>query len=442
MNAPLHVHQDLPPWMVLPFMFWMGACIGSFLNVCVFRIPQHLRLWDQLKSIANRGSFCPRCQTPIRWYDNLPIFGWLSLRGRCRDCEQRISMRYPLLELFNALLFVLVYWLEVPFGFGQALSTSSVFADLGPQTIPGLGSLSPLVFLHLRVAFHLVLIEALLVATLIDWDQMIIPDACTIPQTIFAVTASTIFGRLHLVPAWHQDPQLLRDFRIALPKSLHPWLTPEWDIPAWFTTSPHLHGFLVSVAGLVVGALLVVAVRSIGTRILRQEAMGDGDIFLMAMVGAFIGWQATVLAFFLAAFLATILVSGAWLSSRRFRLDKEIAYGPYLSLGTVLILLGWREVWEHFAKRFFSLGPILIPLAIAMLIFLPVALYTMQGFKWLIGIPLHPPAPIGVWTAADQSFFLAGENVDRNQGHWKSENDWPGNAAARGTSFEEQWKNP
>ena len=233
MNATLHVHQDLPPWLILPFMFWMGACIGSFLNVCVFRIPQHQGLWGQLKSIANRGSFCPRCLTPIRWYDNVPIFGWLSLRGRCRDCGQKISMRYPLIELFNALLFVLVYWLEVPFGFSQALSTSTVFADLGPQTIPGLGSLSPLVFLHLRVAFHLVLIEALLVATLIDWDLMIIPDACTIPQTIFAVVASTIFGRLHLVPAWHQDPQLLRDFRIALPKSLHPWLTPEWDVPAW-----------------------------------------------------------------------------------------------------------------------------------------------------------------------------------------------------------------
>ena len=149
-------------------------------------------------------------------------------------------MRYPLVELFNALLFVLVYWLEVPIG-GGYLSTSTVFADLGPQEIPGLGSLSPLMFLHLRVAFHLVLIEALLVATLIDWDLMIIPDATTIPQTLFAVVASTLLGRLHLVPAWHQDPHLLRDFRITLPKALHPWLTPAWSVPEWFSTSPHLH---------------------------------------------------------------------------------------------------------------------------------------------------------------------------------------------------------
>jgi len=419
-------------------MFWMGACIGSFLNVCVYRIPLANSLWDQLKCIAVRGSFCPRCKTPIHWYDNIPIIGWLSLRGRCRSCGQSISMRYPLVELFNALLFVLVYWLEVPFGFSQELSKSAVFADLGPQSIPGLGSLSPLMFLHLRMVFHLVLIEALLVASLIDWDLMIIPDGTTIPQTIFAVVASTIFGRLHLVPAWHQDPFLLQDFRIALPKSLHPWLTPEWSVPEWFSTSPHLHGLLVSVAGLVVGATIVAVVRSIGTRVLRREAMGDGDIFLMAMVGAFLGWQATVIAFFLAAFLA----SAAQIVTLSIRLDKEIPYGPYLSLATLLVLLGWKDVWEHFAKRFFSLGPMLIPLALLMLVMFPLLLLVLQGIKWLIGIPLHPPAPVAVWTAADQNQFVASENVDRNQGRWPIEPDWPGNAAARGTGYEEQWKNP
>ncbi len=433
----IFVNQDLPPWLILPFMFWMGACIGSFLNVCVFRIPQHLTLWGQLKSIANRGSYCPRCLTPIKWYDNIPIFGWLSLRGRCRSCGLTISMRYPAVELFNALLFVLVYWLEVPIG-GGYLSTSTVFADLGPQEIPGLGSLSPLMFLHLRVVFHLVLIEALLVATLIDWDLMIIPDATTIPQTLFAVVASTALGRLHLVPAWHQDPHLLRDFRITIPKALHPWLTPEWDVPEWFSTSPHLHGLLVSLAGLAVGAIMVAAVRSIGTKVLGREAMGDGDIFLMAMVGAFIGWQATVLAFFLASFLAT----AAHLVTFSFKLDKEIPYGPYLSLGTLLILLGWHAVWEHFARRFFSLGPMLIPLTLMMLVMFPLLLLMMQGIKWLLGIPLSPPAPVGVWTAADQNLFVSGENVDRNQGRWKLDTDWPGNAASRGTTFEEQWKNP
>lgn len=432
------VQQDLPPWLVLPFMFWLGACIGSFLNVCVYRIPLANTLWDQLKSIANRGSFCPRCKTPICWYDNVPIFGWLSLRGRCRACGLPISMRYPLIELLNGLLFVLVYWLEVPFGFSQELSQSSAYADLGPQSIPGLGSISPLMFLHLRVAFHLVLIEAMLVASLIDWDQMIIPDATTVPQTLFAVIASTCFGILHLVPAWYQDPHLLRDFRITLPESLHPWLTPEWSVPGWFTTSPHLHGLLVSVAGLVVGASLVAVVRMIGSRVLRREAMGEGDIFLMAMVGAFLGWQATVIAFFLAAFLA----SAAQIVTLSFKLDKEIPYGPYLSLGSLIVMLSWREVWEHFARRFFSLGPMLLPLVLMMFVMFPLLLFMMQGIKWLLGIPLHPPEPVGVWTAADQNQFVASENADRHQGRWPTTPDWPGDASGRGTTHVEQWKNP
>lgn len=347
-------------------------------------------------------------------------------------------MRYPLVELFNALVFVLVYWLEVPFGFHKALSLSAVYADLGPQAIPGLGSLSPLMFLHLRLAFHLVLIEALLVATLIDWDLMIIPDGTTVPQTLFAVVASSLVGRLHLVPAWYQDPALLREFRVIVPDSLQPWLTPSWSMPEWFQTSPHLHGLLVSVTGLIVGAVLVAAVRSIGSRVLKREAMGDGDIFLMAMVGAFLGWQATVLSFFVAALLATVTLT----LTMSFRLDKEIPYGPYLSLGTVVVLLGWREIWSEFAQRFFSLGPLLIPLALIMAIAFPVLLFAMQGVKWLLGIPLYPPAPAGIWTAADQNQFVASENVDRNQGRWRDDHEWPGNAAGRGSLFEEQWRHP
>lgn len=436
MTGRLIVAHDFPPWLILPFLFWLGACIGSFLNVCVYRIPQYFTLKDQLWSLSSQGSFCPKCRVPIRWYDNIPIFGWLSLWGRCRACGQKISPRYPLVELVNGLLFVVVYALEVPFGYG-ALSASTVYADTGPQTIPGLGWMSPATFVHLRMGFHLILIESLLVASLIDWDLMIIPDACTIPQTIFAVVASTIFGRLHLVPVWYQDPHLLRDFRITMPKSWHPWLTPDWAVPDWISAHPHLHGLAVSLAGLAAGAALVAVVRLIGSKVLRREAMGDGDIFLMAMVGAFIGWQATVLAFFLAAFLAT----AAMAVTLSLKLDKEIPYGPYLSLGAVVVLLSWREVWVHFAKRFFSLGPMLLPMTLVMIVLLPILLILMQGVKWVLGIPLYPPEPVGVWTAADQNMHLAGENADRHQGNWPPSHDWEGNAAGRGTWGEEQWRN-
>ncbi len=422
--------------MILFGVFWIGACIGSFLNVCVYRFPLANGLWDQLRSISVKSSHCPRCLSYIRWYDNIPIFGWLSLRGRCRDCGQKISLRYPAIELFNALLFVLVYWLEIPFAMGAPLSESAVFAATGPQTIPGLGWLSPLGFLHLRLVCHLVLIEAMLVATLIDWDLMVIPDGCTIPPTIFAVAMSALFGTVHLVPVWHQDPRLLRDFRMAIPEFLHGWLMPEWSIPEWFQTSPHLHGLLVSLAGLAVGAILVAGVRWIGSKVLRREAMGEGDIFLMAMVGAFMGWQATVIAFFFAALLAT----AAQVLSLSFKLDKEIPYGPYLSLGSLLVLLGWREVWQNFAERFFSLGPMLIPITLLMLVVFPILLFMMQGIKWLLGIPLFQPEPQGVWSAADQNLFFSGENADRNRGKWKLETDWPGDAAGRGTAGWEQWR--
>ncbi len=125
------------------------------------------------------------------------------------------------------------------------------------------------------------------------------------------------------MPVWYQDPHLLRDFRITMPKSWHPWLTPDWAVPDWISAHPHLHGLAVSLAGLAAGAALVACVRLIGSKVLRREAMGDGDIFLMAMVGAFIGWQATVLAFFLAAFLAT----AAMAVTLSLKLDKEIPYG-------------------------------------------------------------------------------------------------------------------
>ncbi|RLS59171.1 MAG: prepilin peptidase [Planctomycetota bacterium] len=428
---------DLPPFLALMAVFWIGACIGSFLNVCVHRFPRANSLWDQLRSISVKSSHCPRCLTDIRWYDNIPIFGWLSLHGRCRACGQSISLRYPAVELFNALLFVLVYWLEIPMAMGAPLEASSAFAELGPQTIPGLGTWSPLGFLHLRLACHLVLIEALLVATLIDWDLMIIPDGCTIPPTVFGVLMSTLFGIVHLVPVWHQDPRLLKDFRIAIPKSLHPWFLPDWSVPDWFQTSPHLHGLLVSLAGLAVGAVLVIAVRSIGSKVLRREAMGEGDIFLMAMVGAYLGWQATILAFFLAALLATT----AQLLTLSFKLDKEIPYGPYLSLGSLVVLLGWRPIWGQFAERVFSLGPLLLPVTFVMLITFPLLLFMMQGIKWLLGIPLYPPELPGEWSAADQSLFFSGENSDRHQGNWKPETDWPGDSAGRGTSGLETWRN-
>jgi len=101
--------MDLPFWILSLYVFVIGAVIGSFLNVCVYRIPQYNRLWGQLRSLSEKPSHCPRCQTHIRWYDNVPIFGWLKLRGRCRSCRMWISARYPIVEFLNGSLLLLLF---------------------------------------------------------------------------------------------------------------------------------------------------------------------------------------------------------------------------------------------------------------------------------------------------------------------------------------------
>ena len=163
---------DLPPWFVYGYLFIIGSVVGSFLNVCIYRIPQHERLWTALQGIWHPPSSCPRCKHRIRWQDNIPLIGWLRLGGRCRDCRMGISARYPAIELLNGLLWVALYWLEVPSEWNASMSDSGLYAALGPQGIEHAGWLSPMAVVHWRYFYHLVLVEALLVATFIDLDQI------------------------------------------------------------------------------------------------------------------------------------------------------------------------------------------------------------------------------------------------------------------------------
>ena len=111
----------MPDLLLVAYAALMGACVGSFLNVCIYRWPEGL-------SVVRPASRCPGCETPIRWYDNLPIVGWLMLRGRCRSCGARISIQYPLIELTTASLWVAAV---LRHGFGwQALSSALFFTLL------------------------------------------------------------------------------------------------------------------------------------------------------------------------------------------------------------------------------------------------------------------------------------------------------------------------
>ncbi|SFJ07635.1 prepilin peptidase [Planctomicrobium piriforme] len=439
----LPLRLDFPAWFALPYLFIIGAMIGSFLNVCIYRIPTQDRFLDQLKSLSNRPSHCPRCGTNIRWFDNVPIFGWLKLRGRCRQCRMRISPRYPLIEFFNGCLWVLVFCMEVPLGMYTHLSDSCVYSDIGPQAFPGLGPLSPEWFVIIRFAFHLVLIEALLVASFIDFDLRIIPDGSTLPAMLFAIVCGLVIARVHLVPVWFQSPNMEQSFAIVTPDWVHPLLR-GGAVPGWINLHPHLHGLAVSLAGLVVGGGLVWAVRLLGHFVLRREAMGFGDVILMGMIGAFLGWQATVIAFFIAAMCAILVVAVGfawhgvqWLRGRPRTIDWMIPYGPYLSLGAVITILFWQPLFAR-TRHVFEMGVLLLPITLVMGIVFVVSLVLVQLAKRLLGISTDPPSPI-LWRPADQTWFFKGEHVDRHTCQWKTR-DWDGCASGQGTIHAERWK--
>src|SRR5437870_4139312 len=147
----------------LVFLFALGAVIGSYLNVCIYRLPKSDAFWPALRSLYSPPSHCPGCKQPIKFYDNIPILGWLLLRGRCRRCRRRISPRYPLIELLTAVLFVLVYVVEVPWVWHGSVSSSGIWHAMGPQIMTG--GLTDSAIMHWRYAFHMVLIVALIAAT-------------------------------------------------------------------------------------------------------------------------------------------------------------------------------------------------------------------------------------------------------------------------------------
>lgn len=424
---------SLPQWVLLPWLFVLGTVVGSFLNVCIHRMPQHERLRDQLGGLLSPPSRCPRCGHRIRLWHNVPVLGWLRLGGRCFNCRGRISIRYPLIEFANGLLFVLMYWLEVPGQFGATLRDSCLWAPGGPLGNEGFWVISPQALANWRYAYHMVLIESLVVATFIDFDLRIIPDGSTIPAMIVGVAGALIAGQFFLVPVWIQDPSILRTLEYAGPA----WLPPMSHFPAvpgWTYAHPHLHGLAVSLGGIAVGGGIVMAVRILGQWVLKREAMGFGDVVLMMMIGSFLGWQPTVIVFFLAPLCAIVVIAVSFL----FRRTREIPFGPYLSLAALIVILGFKPIWQR-TDKIFELGPLLPVFAVISAALFVLCLQSIQLVKRLLGISLDEDEWIEEWTSADQLTFQAGERVDPRHGSWKRE-EWPGVHSGRGSSHEQRWR--
>lgn len=247
-----------------------GLSIGSFANVCIYRIPRK-------KSIANPPrSFCPRCGKTLAWYDNIPVLGFLLLRGKCRYCRASISVQYPLVELLIGLLFVGAYIFVLSRGERLIL-----------------------------IPFYWYFCTTLVILSVIDEEFFILPDRLTYPLVILGFLLAALYPG-HLGSSTI-GPALLRALIGALAGGLSLWL---------------------------IGLL--------GKAAFKKEAMGLGDVKLMAAVGAWQGWELVLFAIFLGALVAAV-VGITFIVMKKAKLGSKIPFGPYLAAGSLITLFfGWE----------------------------------------------------------------------------------------------------
>lgn len=234
---------------------------------------------------------------------------------------------------------------------------------------------------HWRMAFHFVLLSLLIVATAVDFDQYLIPDEITLPGTVLGVMWCTAVGNMQLVPVW------IDWNRVHL---IHgPY------IPEWLSQHPHLHGLAFSVAGMVAGAGLTWVTRRVAQAVLRVEALGGGDVTLMAMIGAFLGWQPMVFVFLFAPVGAVVI----GVLSKVVHARRAIPYGPYLSAAAVVVLFTWRWLWVP-TREVFGHWPTLAALAAFVAIGIAIQLGMLRLYR---SIPV---------TRRTESAPKAGERVE------------------------------
>ncbi|HVS82494.1 MAG TPA: prepilin peptidase [Pyrinomonadaceae bacterium] len=281
----------VPLSIAIGFMAVLGAMIGSFLNVVIHRLPRE-------QSIVLPKSACPACGAAIHFYDNIPIFSFLILRGRCRSCRAPISPRYPAVEALSALLFALVTWRD---GLSFALPFDIAFA----------ASLLALVF--------------------IDSEHMILPNAITYPGILFAVITRVAVP--YLGGASHFD-----------------------DLPYLVSVFPAYPIAIVSLIGAAIGALAgggsLWLMGFIWKRLRGVEAMGMGDVKMMLMVGAFLGCRLAVLTIFIGVFSGSIAGIAVMFRRGRRNLQMMLPFGIFLGSGAVVSLLVGTRIVEWYVSRF------------------------------------------------------------------------------------------
>jgi leader peptidase (prepilin peptidase) / N-methyltransferase len=239
-----------------------GLAIGSFLNVCIHRIPRR-------ESLMYPPSRCPSCGTGLRWFDNVPVLGYLRLRGQCRTCRTPISPRYPIVEL----------------------ATMGVFLLHGLAFEPG-----PLLIVRLVFACVLIVLFA------IDFEHHLLPNVITLPGIPAGLLAS-----LFLPP-----------------------------------------GAIASLIGILVGGGSLWLIGEAYYRYAGQEGMGGGDVKMLAMIGAFLGWQQVILTLVLSS-VAGSIIGGMLIATRRRDLKYELPYGTFLALAALVASLAGERIVAWYA---------------------------------------------------------------------------------------------
>jgi leader peptidase (prepilin peptidase)/N-methyltransferase len=243
--------------LTVAFLAVLGLSVGSFLNVCIYRLPRR-------ESLMWPASHCTTCQRPLAWYENLPLVSWLALRGRCRTCGSRISAVYPIVEATTAATFVAGFLI---YGWTPLLAARLLFAC------------------------------AMIVLFVIDLQHRILPNVITLPGIIVGFVLSFI-----LPPGW-----------------------------------------LSSLVGLVAGGLVLFALMEAYARARGIEGLGMGDVKMLAMIGAFLGWQLMLLTLVLASFAGSV-VGMALMAARRAGPKTALPFGTFLAVGALVSAVAGGEI--------------------------------------------------------------------------------------------------
>jgi leader peptidase (prepilin peptidase)/N-methyltransferase len=359
---------DSSNWARVPFhfwslaVFWFGCMVGSFLNVCIHRMPLGL-------SVVNPPSHCPHCKYSIPWYLNVPLLTWLMLRGKCKNCGAPISVRYFLVELLTGLLF-LAAWV----GYGR----QSVWVAL----------------------VYCLFLAGLIAATFIDFEHFIIPDEITIGGTVVGFLLSFALPQLHGAESivgslkasliglcvgggviytvlrggkllfGRQKVELPADTRIVFGESAV--VLPDKEIPygelfyrksdvivikactvemvdrGYRDVEVRLSPELLCVGADEFDPEQVKYLEAVSAQItLPREAMGFGDVKFMAAIGAFLGWQATLFSLTVSSMIGAA-VGVLLIITGKQQWSSRLPYGPYIALAALIWMFGGRGVWEWF----------------------------------------------------------------------------------------------